>query len=190
VLQQLHIAEKEDALSPQIQFDLGWSLIAAGRYDEATGSCNKLPTDHPGRNMCLGRALGQGRTEEAIRIFTKSNARSERGFLGYAYARSGRREEAQRLAVDVSAVQQAVIFAGLGDKERAPGASGSGGCSGACSDGLDTQPSGTGSASRRSEMESSAQEGRLAGIENLSVWQVQRVFHHAQAVGRNGRSLL
>jgi hypothetical protein len=63
--------------------------------------------------------LGQGKTEEAIRVFVKSNAKSERGFLGYAYARSGRREEAESLAVDVSPLQQAAIFAGLSDKRRA-----------------------------------------------------------------------
>ena len=59
--------------------------------------------------------LGEGRTEEAIRIF---NHRSDRSYLGYAYARSGRREEAEKLAIDLSPLQQAVIFAGLGDKER------------------------------------------------------------------------
>jgi adenylate cyclase len=119
-LYQLRLAEKNDPLSPQTQFDLGWSLISAGRYDEAAGYCNRLPAGHQAKNMCLGRALvGQGRTQEAIRIFIKSNLRSERGFLGYAYARSGRREEAQELAADLPPVQQAVIFAGLGDKERA-----------------------------------------------------------------------
>ncbi len=118
-LHQLRIVEKNDPLSPQIQFDLGWSLIAVGRYDEAAGYCSKMPADHQARTMCLGRTLvGQGKTEEAIRIFTKSNKRSERGFLGYAYARSGRREEAEKLAIDLSPVQQAVIFAGLGDKDR------------------------------------------------------------------------
>jgi tetratricopeptide (TPR) repeat protein len=118
-LDQLRLAEKNDPLSPQLQFDLGWVLISAGRYDEAAGYCSKLPADHPSRNMCLGRALlGQGRTEEAIRVFIKSDARSERGYLGYAYARSGRRQEAEKLAIDLSPQQQAVIFAGLGDKER------------------------------------------------------------------------
>jgi len=119
-LQQLQIAEKNDPLSPQIQFNLGWSLISAGRYDEGAGYCSKLPADHPGRNMCLGRALlGLRRTDEAIGIFLKRNLKSDRGFLGYAYARSGRREDARELAVDLSPVQQAVTFAGLGDKERA-----------------------------------------------------------------------
>ena len=120
-LHQLRIAEKNDPLSPQLQFALGWLLISAGRYDEAARYCNKLPADHPNRNMCLGRALlGQGRTEEAIRIFIKSDDRGDRAYLGYAYARSGRREEAEKLAIDLSPrpLQQAVIFAGLGDKER------------------------------------------------------------------------
>jgi tetratricopeptide (TPR) repeat protein len=55
-LHQLRIVEKNDPLSPQLQFDLGWSLISAGRYDEAARYCNKLPADCQGRNMCLGRS--------------------------------------------------------------------------------------------------------------------------------------
>jgi hypothetical protein len=52
--------------------------------------------------MCLGRALlGQGRTEEAIRIFFKSDLRADRAYLGHAYARSGRREEAEKLALSL-----------------------------------------------------------------------------------------
>src|SRR6266567_4202375 len=69
-------AEKNDPLSPRLQFNLGWLLISAGRYDEAARYCNKLPADQPNKNSCLGRALvGQGRTEEAIRIFIKSDNR-------------------------------------------------------------------------------------------------------------------
>ena len=120
-LHQLRLAEKNDPLSPQLQFNLGWLLPSVGRYDEAAGYCNKLPADHPGRNKCLGRALlGQGKTEEAIQIFIKSEDRSDRANLGYAYARSGRREEAEKLAIDLSPrpLQQALVFAGLGDRER------------------------------------------------------------------------
>jgi TolB-like protein/Flp pilus assembly protein TadD len=117
-LQQLRIVEKNDPLSPQLQFNLGWLLIWVGRNDEAAGYCNKLPAGHPNRNMCLGRALvGKGKTEEAIRIFTKG--KGDRGNLGYAYARSGRHEDAEKLAVDLPPLGQALIFAGLGDKERA-----------------------------------------------------------------------
>ena len=41
------------------------------------------------------------------------------GFLGYAYALSGRREEAEKMASAAQyANERALIFAGLGDKER------------------------------------------------------------------------
>jgi TolB-like protein/Flp pilus assembly protein TadD len=122
-LDQLRIVEKNDPLSPQLQFMLGWTLIQAGRYDEAARYCNKLPADYQTRSTCLGRALlWQGRTEEAIQIFIKSGVPWDRASLGYAYARSGRREEAEKLAIDISrsSLQNpVVIFAGLGDKDRA-----------------------------------------------------------------------
>lgn len=66
---------------------------------------------------CLGRArLGQGRTNEAIQILsTIPNPR----YLG-TYGRAGRREEAEKLAEAVApnAFSQALIYAGLGDKDR------------------------------------------------------------------------
>jgi len=108
-------------LSLQLRSNIAEVFTSAGRYDEAATYCNKLPLDHPGRNRCLGRSLlGQGRTEEAIRILIKSDIKSDRANLGYAYARSGRREEAEKLASDLSPrpLQQAVIFAGLGAKDR------------------------------------------------------------------------
>jgi Flp pilus assembly protein TadD len=69
----------------------------------------------------------QGRTGEAIQILERAfnqgvGAGSEvRGFLGYAYARAGRREEAEKLAAASprNPFNQAMIFAGLGDKGRA-----------------------------------------------------------------------
>ena len=67
---------------------------------------------------CLGRArLGQGRIDEAIQILsTFKNPR----YLGYAYGRAGRREEAEKIAAAVApnAFFQALIYAGLGDKDR------------------------------------------------------------------------
>ena len=67
----------------------------------------------------MGRVLlGQGRTEAALQILMKSNGRGDRAYLGYAYARSGRREEAEKLAMSLMRHQRAMIFAGLGDKER------------------------------------------------------------------------
>jgi hypothetical protein len=61
--------------------------------------------------------LAEGRIDEAIQVLgTAKNPR----YLGYAYGRAGRREEAEKLATTVApnAFSQAIIFAGLGDKDR------------------------------------------------------------------------
>jgi len=117
---QVRIAEKNDPVSTRVPAQLGVLLTLAGRYDEAAGYCQKLPGDLPWKSLCLGEALlGQGRTADAIQILLRSNLRSDRALLGYAYARSGRREEAEKLALELSSPnEKALIFAGLGDKER------------------------------------------------------------------------
>src|SRR5215510_5380829 len=53
------------------------------------------------------------------RLSSQSNSNA-RGLLGYAYARTGRREEAEKLAaiVDPNICSEAEIYAGLGDKNR------------------------------------------------------------------------
>lgn len=123
-LQQLRIAERTDPLSAVVQRALADILIVAGRYDEAAEYCLKLPGNSDGRSRYLARSrLGQGRIGEAIQILSNDTALprnpQDLGFLGYAYARSGRREEAERMAVASEyANEQALIFAGLGDKDR------------------------------------------------------------------------
>ena len=116
-LHQVRIAEKNDPLSTRVLLQLGVLLISAGRYDEAARYCQKLPGDFPVKSICLGEALlGHGRTADAIQIFLGT---TNRAYLGYAYARSGRRQEAEKLALELSRPnQKALIFAGLGDKER------------------------------------------------------------------------
>jgi tetratricopeptide (TPR) repeat protein len=116
-IHQMRVAEKIDPLAPEVQSVLAYMLISAGQYDEAAGHCQKLQS----RNSdCLGRArLGQGRTGEAIEAIATS-ARGNRGYLGFAYARAGRREEAEKVADAVSPnpFNQALVYAGLGDKDR------------------------------------------------------------------------
>jgi serine/threonine-protein kinase len=116
-LDQVRIAEKNDPLSTRVRLQLGSLLISAGRYEEAAGYCRKLPDDLPVKSLCLGEVLlGQGRTADFIQIFLRSKVPT---YVGYAYARSGRRQEAEKMAVELSRPsQQAFIFAGLGDKER------------------------------------------------------------------------
>ena len=108
----MQIAEKTDPLSPHVQSRLAWALLSAGRYEEAADYCQKAA-----ETRCLGRArLAQGKIDEAIQILTTGNTQ----YLGYAYARAGRREEAEKFAADAApnAFTQALTFAGLGDKER------------------------------------------------------------------------
>ncbi len=127
-LKQLRAALKADPLSPTIHITLANVLISAGRYDEAAGNCERLPEDFPAKSECLGRArIGQGRIEEAIQILVTAFKRGVpegnevRGSLGYAYAKDGRYDEAEKLAAATSWLNpfnKAVIFAGLGDKDR------------------------------------------------------------------------
>ena len=126
-LRQLRAAERSDPLSPVVHYDLAYALHASNRYEEAAAMCGKLPADDPDRSWCLGRArLGQGRIGEAIRILEPAFNRGVtagsqiRGELGYAYGRAGRREDAEKLMAatpSINPFNQALIFAGLGDKD-------------------------------------------------------------------------
>ena len=124
-VQLLRKAEKNDPVAPRLHDILANALIAAGRYDEAAEQCMKLPADFPARSTWLARArLGQGRVQEAIQILVDrieqgANGPDIKGFLGYAYGRAGRRDEAEKLAAaDQRPYAQALTFAGLGDKQR------------------------------------------------------------------------
>jgi TolB-like protein/Flp pilus assembly protein TadD len=125
-IRQLRVAQKTDPLSNEVLRVLCYVLPSAGRYDQAAASCEKLPVDFPFRRGYLGRArFLQGRTAEAIQILEATFHRGVppgaevRAFLGYAYARTGRRQEAEQMAIGTNPFNQAVVFAGLGDKERA-----------------------------------------------------------------------
>ena len=119
-LQQLRIAERTDPLSSRVHSGLAWVLLSAGRYDVAAEQCLKMSADHALTSLCLARArLGQGRNAEAVQLLANDRSAEGPGFLGYAYARSGRRDGAERLAVANSERPdaQVLIFAGLGDKD-------------------------------------------------------------------------
>jgi serine/threonine-protein kinase len=124
-LQQLRVAKKSDPLSHEIERDLAYALIPVGRYNEAAELCERLPAGYPGKSLRLAEArLGQGRIGEAIQLlqanFNQGVPEEIRGYLGYAYALTGRHEEAEKIAAASSQglFSQAVIFAGLGDKDR------------------------------------------------------------------------
>lgn len=127
-LVQMRKAERSDPLAPMVHYCLAYVLTSARLFDEAAVNCAKLPADGFDRNGCLGRArLGQGRVSEAIDLLEAAIQRGVepgnqmRGELGYAYARAGRREDAEKLAASISPLNpfnHALIYAGLGDKER------------------------------------------------------------------------
>ena len=122
-LRQLRIAEKNDPLSPEVQSGLALVLISTGRYDEASEHCFKMSREDSFRSRCLARVLvAKGDTDGAIRILRDHlNPDPESlGVLGYLQARSGHREQADRLLAAASQPnEQALIFAGLGDKDGA-----------------------------------------------------------------------
>jgi TolB-like protein/Flp pilus assembly protein TadD len=124
-VRQTRLAEKTDPLSPQVQSGLAYVLLSAGRYDEASSHCDKSTSTD--RAQCLGRTrLGQGRFGEAVDILAAAVNRGipqgdpTRGYLGHAYARAGHREEGEQIAEAQRpfAFHQALVFAGLGDKDR------------------------------------------------------------------------
>ncbi len=123
-VKQLRLAERLDPVSANIHVHLGLVLISAGRYDDAAAVCLELASDNPRRNLCLARArFGQRKIDDAIHLLTSGSDLLEhpeaRGFLGYYYARAARRREAATMAaVSDYPNEQALIFAGLGDKDR------------------------------------------------------------------------
>jgi TolB-like protein/tetratricopeptide (TPR) repeat protein len=125
-VQKLRNAVRNDPLAPRLRYILVNALIAGGRFDEAADNCLKVPADFPGRDEWLGRTrLGQGRVQEAIQVFEDAIRRGVAsngtlpGFLGNAYGRAGRREDAEKIAAeDPNPYNQALVFAGLGDVER------------------------------------------------------------------------
>jgi TolB-like protein/tetratricopeptide (TPR) repeat protein len=115
-LRQLRIAEQSDPLSSEVQGDIGAVLLSAGRYEEARPYCERA--SGLDRIDCLGRVrLAEGRIDQAIQILAE--ARLPR-WLGYAYGRAGRRDEAERLATPGKGrlLQRALAYAGLADRDR------------------------------------------------------------------------
>jgi TolB-like protein len=129
-IEQLRIGERNDPLAPEVHFWLGDALQDAGRDEEAVQSCEKLPSENTLRGRCIYEAqVRLGRAREVVQFYesnqvepTDSDENKIGGrvtALGCAYARLGRREDAERLAPLVSGGEGgAEIFSCLGDKDR------------------------------------------------------------------------
>jgi len=99
-------------------------LLSDRRYDEVLENCVRALKTDPGNygaQQSYARALIQkGRLDEGIAILEKLGIGSE-SFLGYAYAKAGRRVDAEQIAAQHKTWPwlQAIVNAGLGDKIRA-----------------------------------------------------------------------
>lgn len=113
---QVRLAEKSDPSSPTVQSAMSYVLFSAGKYEEAAAHCEK---------PCARALILTGRAAEAIpaleeRFKGQLSAPSSGQLLGYAYAVVGRTEDAERVAsLQPRPIDQATIFTGLGDKDRA-----------------------------------------------------------------------
>jgi tetratricopeptide (TPR) repeat protein len=125
-----------DPLSVLLSGDTGQAYYCARRYDEAIQQMQKSIVDpnDAGANIILGEIYEQkGMYDEAIAAYQKAINGSERtstilGLLGHAYATSGRRTEALKILAEleemstqkyVSPYDMAVLYTGLGEKDRA-----------------------------------------------------------------------
>jgi tetratricopeptide (TPR) repeat protein len=121
---RLRLALRADPLPDLIRLHLGFALIASGQYDEAAAICTNVTSNDGTRNQCLARAsLWRGDLKQAIAQMETAADRSRnpqaRGFLRYMYAKAGRQAEVEKLASESQFPnERALLFAGLGDKER------------------------------------------------------------------------
>jgi len=108
-------------LSLDVHRALAIMQIQAGLYQEAIANAQwvlQQDPDFPFVDAQLGRALYlSGRHDEALPIFSRKPEYEV--FLGYLYAITGRRDEAEALAAGFLPARQFWIYGGLGDKDRA-----------------------------------------------------------------------
>jgi tetratricopeptide (TPR) repeat protein len=134
---QLDMALSADPLSSDVRRTLSMVQISAGLYDSALDNCRRAlaldPEVFAANTRCEQALLHKGEVAEAIAMMEKFIADTPvlkvgggrgYGYLGYAYAITGRRAEAEVQAAKNAGFphHQATIYGGLGDKDRAFGA--------------------------------------------------------------------
>ena len=119
--QLLQAARQTDPLSVDVLRQLGIIQFVSGQYEEAVTTLRRVQTldaNLPFVKSFLGRALVfAGRPAEAIPILEESGGLH---YTAYAYAKAGRRADAEKLAVVHAAYPQrvAVIYAAFEDHDR------------------------------------------------------------------------
>jgi len=129
-LRLLRVALENDPLSLDVQREIGFVQVEAGRYEEAIDTLQRVrevDPDFPFVDEALARALTlASRPVDALPFFERSDqlfGRPRRNpRLALAYVLLGRRAEAEALAAeheDGHPYALALIYPALGDKDRA-----------------------------------------------------------------------
>jgi len=135
-LGQSERALASDPLEPSMATHLGWHLYFARQYEQAVtqlrNSLELHPSFRPAHDLLGFSLLELGRTSEALAVLERGATLHQTpetlAALGYAYAISGRTEDAQAIVKRMqlrsrSAVQNAYFLAlvqlGIGDLDRA-----------------------------------------------------------------------
>ena len=120
--QQARLAIQLDPLSTTWRSALNMILQCERKYDEVLENSRSTLAANPADGLAqqiYARALMQkGKVDEAVPILEKAGKGSE-SWLGYAYAKNGRRADAEQIATQHKdwPWTQAIVSAGLGDKE-------------------------------------------------------------------------
>ena len=122
---ELLTAEALDPGDRAVHSSLVNPLNAVGRFEEADSHCLRAAENDQQAGTCWSASLQrQGKADQAIRTLEASQSGHvlEPGAaqaLGIAYARAGRREDAERMAALAPRLaSKAQIYAALGDKDR------------------------------------------------------------------------
>ncbi len=127
---------KRTPLDLNMNMDMAGILLAAGKVDQAIEQNKKaleLDPDSWWANQQLGLAYMQkGNTQEAVRTMEKARVlevtSATLGYLGYAYGKAGRKEDAERLIEElnelskrryISPIGSVLAYAGIEDRDRA-----------------------------------------------------------------------
>jgi tetratricopeptide (TPR) repeat protein len=120
----LEEALRADPLSLDVRRELAMVQIIAGRYEEAIANLQRVRAVDPGfpfGDLFLARALTfAGRLAEALPLWETMKDRPGGQWIAYAYVMAGRRAEVERMAAAPDhPYRLAIIYAALGDKDRA-----------------------------------------------------------------------
>jgi tetratricopeptide (TPR) repeat protein len=123
-LRLLEEALRADPLSLDVRRELAMVQIMAGRYEEAIANLQRVRAVDPSfpfADLFLARALTfAGRLAEALPLWDeRKDDPGWQAWMAYAYVMAGRRAEVERMAAAHDPYQLVMIYAALGDKDRA-----------------------------------------------------------------------